>query len=282
MSLSIASASEARVQRRGWICFWALGALFFSCLLTLLPDGAALLGTSVSRPEPPSAQHWFGTDLFGRDLFLVMLRGLGELLLLSMTAAGAALTLGSAVGLVQSEWSGVVGSLTRKLAETLGSLPILLVLLALCAAVRPIAWVLALLLGLFMWPGVAQVVDRTLRRERRRHSFLAAQALGQSLFGLLHGHLLPAMGRALLTILPRTIGFSLLTLAAIDFLGLAKAALPFGLGQLLAQALDPAIPWWVEASGPAALALVLYLLLQMHLAVQTSLSVSSEASVPSC
>jgi ABC-type dipeptide/oligopeptide/nickel transport system permease subunit len=125
-----------------------------------------VFGTTATRIDmrsvnnAPSALHWFGTDEFGRDLLVRVLYGARVSLTIGLSAALINLTAGVLLGAVAGFYGGRIDDVIVWLINTLRAVPNLFLLILIGALFRPGPEMLALVIGLISWPGIARVVAR--------------------------------------------------------------------------------------------------------------------------
>jgi ABC-type dipeptide/oligopeptide/nickel transport system permease subunit len=196
-------------------------------LVVLLCLSAPLVAThdplAVDLPtglQPPSADHWLGTDQLGRDVWSrVVWAGRA-----SLTVAGMVLTLslglGLVVGLVSGYGGGWIDNLLMRLTDFFYALPQIILALALIGAVGQsrLALVAALVAG--GWVTYARLARSLVLSLRQRDFVLAAQATGATHWRVLTHHLLPGTMGPVTVQLSLDAGSTILAIAALSFLGL--------------------------------------------------------------
>ena len=141
---------------------------------------------------PPGGRFWFGTDAMGRDVFAMIWAGGRVSLFIGAVSAAASAALGIVVGAAAGCAPGWLDRLLARLTEIVLSVPSLLLVALLLAALGgagPLS--LALALGAAGWPATAKVVRTEVRQLRQRGYVQAARAMGGGFFYLLRRHLAP-------------------------------------------------------------------------------------------
>jgi peptide/nickel transport system permease protein len=233
--------------------------------------GAAVLASLVTpydpqrmdifhRLAPPSAQHWFGTDDFGRDEFSRLLFGArlsmltGTLVVIFATAAGTVLGLLS--GYVR--W---LDDLVMRFSDALMAFPDILLAIALMAALGPSLLNVVLALGTVYTPRIARLVRGAALVLQRTQFVEAAEALGAGDLRIVRVHLLPNIFSLLIVQATFTFAAAVLTEAALSFLGAGIPPTTPSWGNMIAggqQYLDRA-EWLILVPGFAILLTVLSL-----------------------
>lgn len=172
----------------------------------------------VERLRPPSAEHLFGTDDFGRDVFARVVHGARASLLIGFLVTLVASTLGAVVGLLAGFFHRLDAALSR-LLDALMAFPDILLAIALMAAFGPSAFNVVMALGLAYAPRIGRVVRSGTLALRQAPYIEAAMAMGASNRRLLAVHVLPNVMPLLLVQGTFVFAFALLTESALSFLG---------------------------------------------------------------
>jgi peptide/nickel transport system permease protein len=110
-------------------------------------DGLTLEGS----PLPPSARFWFGTDTLGRDQFSRVIYGAGTSLMIGILANGAAVMIGTMLGVVAGYLKGIVGAAIMRFTDLMMAFPALLLGIALASLLKPSLFIVALVIALVNW-----------------------------------------------------------------------------------------------------------------------------------
>ncbi|NRQ33449.1 ABC transporter permease [Nonomuraea sp. NN258] len=144
--------------------------------------------------QPPSWEHWFGTDPQGRDVLALVITGSRYVLLSAAVTAIITVVLGTSIGLFsgfkRGRWDTVLMRVTD-MKLTIPGLPLLLVLATVWKFGSPIQ--MGLVLGLLGWGGVARAVRAQTLSLRERGFIEAARGLGLSTTHIVGKELLPSM-----------------------------------------------------------------------------------------
>lgn len=170
--------------------------------------------------QPPSPDHWLGTDQLGRDVWSRVVWA-GRT---SLTVAGIglllALTVGLAVGLVSGYGGGWIDNLLMRITDFFYTLPQIILALALIGAVGPSTLALVAALAIGGWVTYARLARSLVLSLRQRDFVLAAQATGATHWRVLTRHLLPGTVGPVAVQLSLDAGTTILAVAALSFLGL--------------------------------------------------------------
>ena len=214
-----------------------------------------------SAPEAPSARHWLGTDDSAKDTLARLIYGFRLSVLFGLTLTFLASIIGIGVGALQGFFGGLVDLVGQRVVEIWGAVPALLILIILASVLEPSVYWLLVILLLFSWMALVQVVRAEFLRARNFDFVRAARALGVSNATIMRRHVLPNAMVASLTFLPFILSGAVTTLTALDFLGLGLPAGSPSLGELMAQGKNNLHAPWLGLTGFFTLGVLLVLLI---------------------
>jgi oligopeptide transport system permease protein len=252
----------------------ALAAIFGP---NLLPASAG----EVTRNSflPPSSQHFFGTDLNGRDLLYRVLLGARISLLVGVTGALISFAVGIVYGMVAGYVGGQADSIMMRLVDTLYAIPRLIFLLVLISALDPLLrhamsthglqgmigyskiLILIFCLGLTEWLTMARIIRGQILSLKSQQFVLAARSIGQSHLNIIFQHLLPNLVGLAVVYLTLTVPAVILDESFLSFLGVGIQAPLASWGLLLSDAAQVINPvkgyWWMLVFPVIAMSLTL-------------------------
>lgn len=191
---------------------------------------ASLLAPLISQQNPnasgddalamASAEHWFGTDDLGRDVFTRVLYGGRVSLLIGIGAALIACGVGVPAGLLAGYARGWGSVAAVQLIDLFIAMPGLVLALVITVVIGPTILNLMLVLGLVQWPGIARLVRGQVLALRDIPFVEAARALGGSTGWILARHIWPNIARVVAAQFAVAISVAIFTSASLSFLGL--------------------------------------------------------------
>jgi peptide/nickel transport system permease protein len=201
---------------------WAIVAILaaFALAPQLIAPRDPILLDIAHRLQGPEAAHLFGTDEGGRDIFSRAVYGtrysLGVSVAIVLVAAAFGVTYGAVSGMAGRRLDDVM----MRIVDLFFGFPALVVALAVAAAVGRGLDSVALSLAIIWWPGYARLVRGEVLRLRERPHVEAARALGVSTTKLLRRHIIPFVVQEVNVRITTDIGYALVAVTALSFLGL--------------------------------------------------------------
>jgi peptide/nickel transport system permease protein len=170
--------------------------------------------------EPPSAQHWLGTDELGRDVVARILSGGRVSLAVGLFAMLVGLTLGTVIGGSAGYFGGVVEAILMRLVDVFMAIPAFFLILVIVTSFGNHPVTVIITVGLGFWAQMARVVHAEFSRFRRHEFVEASQALGGSHLRVMARHILPQVIPQATVLATLGVGWAILTEAALSYLGL--------------------------------------------------------------
>jgi len=228
--------------RRFWRNRAAVAGLVVVVVLVAVAVAAPLLAPYApeaqnlrERLRPPSGAHWFGTDEFGRDVLSRVLYGARISLLTGLVPVLSGLLVGTAIGLVAGYYGGRLDNLLMRVMDVLLAFPSLLLALAVVGALGPGLVNAVIAVAIVAVPGYARLARSVVIATREEEFVQAARALGARDPRLLLKHVLPTTLGPLSVQATLGIGFAILSMAGLSFLGLGVQPPTADWGEMLAR-----------------------------------------------
>lgn len=215
---------------------------------------------TVNRLLPPSLDHLFGTDNFGRDILSRVANGAKISLIIGASVAVIALALGTISGLLAGYYRMVDSTLSRFL-DGLMAFPSFLLAIALVGVLGPSVRNEVLALSIAYWPRIMRVVRSSALTLRESQYVEAALAVGTKGFAILFRHILPNALAPIIIQGTFVFAEAVLLDASLSFLGLGVAPPAPTWGNMLAESRTylSTAPWFSVFPGLAIVAAVLAL-----------------------
>jgi ABC-type dipeptide/oligopeptide/nickel transport system permease subunit len=233
---------------------------------------AAVLAPLIARQNPiaidlvhllekPSADHWLGTDIQGRDVWARLVYGARVSLTVGLISQGIALLLGVSLGLLAGFYGRWVDEVVMRLADVTLAFPTLLLLIAMVAALEPSMGVVYATIGIVGWAGMARLVRGQVLVVRQLEYIQAIRALGAGDMRIMLQHVLPNVIAPVVIAATLGVAGAIMAEAALSFLGLGVPPPAPSWGSMIADGRDldqlRRAPWTSVFPGVAIGAAVL-------------------------
>ena len=211
-----------------------MGLAFFAGALAPYDPYVGDYGQQFVRP---SAEHWFGTDEFGRDVLSRIMFGARIALFVGFTASFFGCTIGALLGVISAFWGGRVDLLLERLMDILLAFPQLILALAIASILGPAVQNVVIAISIPVIPRVARVVRSAALSVKENVYVEAVQALGASRRRVILQHIIPNVMAPYIIMVTAQLGAAILAEAALSYLGLGAA--------------EPTPSWGLMLSGSA-------------------------------
>ena len=186
----------------------------------------------------PSATHWMGTDVQGRDVWSRLLHGARVSLAVGFVSQTIALALGVTLGLIAGYYGKWVDELVMRLADVTLAFPTLLLLIAMVAALQPSLGVVFVTIGIVGWAAMARLVRGQVLVLRQLEFIQAIRALGAPDFRIILRHVLPGVIAPVVIAATLGVAGAIMAEAALSFLGLGVQPPTPSWGSMVAEGRD--------------------------------------------
>src|SRR5688572_9411111 len=233
-----------------------IGALVVAALLAPVlathPDDVFELHPS-QRLQAPSGAHWLGTDRMGADVYSRLLFGARITILIGVIAVGASLLVGVPVGLVAGYFHGWPSDALMRVSDIFLAVPQVVLAIAIAQTVGPSLPNVILALSVTYWPWFARLVYAEIRVLQKVFFVESTAARGASPWRLTVLHVLPNIASPIIVRASIGMGFTILTAAALGFLGLGPPPPTPEWGRTIAESREflPDAWWYATAPGLA-------------------------------
>ncbi|WP_372633409.1 ABC transporter permease [Alcanivorax jadensis] len=223
---------------------------------------------SEPAPAPPSAENWLGTDDQGRDVVAGLIYGFRISVLFGLMLTLFSSIVGIIIGAIQGYYGGWLDLAGQRFLEIWSSMPILFLIIIISSFVVPSFWTLLIIMLLFSWMTLVDLVRAEFLRCRNMDYVRAAHAMGVRTPVIMFRHMLPNAMVATITFLPFILNGAVVTLTSLDFIGFGLPPDAPSLGRLVGQGKANLHAPWLGISVFATLTVMLTLLVFIGEAVR--------------
>ena len=176
------------------------------------------------RLQGPSAEHWFGTDEFGRDILARLVHGGRISLVVGVIAVAIALVLGGTLGAISGFFGGTVDMVISRAMDILLAVPSLLLSITIVSALGPSILNLMIAIAVSSVPGYARIVRSSVMTVRDNEFVEAAKAIGANDAQIIASHILPNCLAPIIVQVSLKVASAILSTSGLSFLGLGVKA----------------------------------------------------------
>ena len=227
-------------------------AAVFAQHITPFPDHVGAVVDFRNRHQPPSWEHWFGTDNVGRDQFTRVVFGLQVSLTLAFVVLAIAVPFGTLMGLLAGYFGGWTETIIMRLTDIALAMPPLIMALAVAAVLEPSLMNAMLAIASLWWTWHTRLIYSMVRQIRSHEYIEAAETLGASKAHILFREILPNCVSAIAVKTSLDAGFVILIGASLSFLGLGIQPPTPDLGTMVADGASFLPDYWWESMLPGA------------------------------
>ena len=170
--------------------------------------------------QKPSAEHWFGTDNYGRDVFTRVIYGTKYSLSVGVVAVAISCIVGVTLGLIAGYYGGVIEDVILRFCEVFTGIPSILMGVALMTAFGQSIGVLMLAIGLVYSPMYCRTTRAAVLPVRDQEYIEAARVAGVGDLGIMFNHVLPNALSPIIVQVTMGIASAILCASGLSFLGL--------------------------------------------------------------
>ena len=224
-------------------------AVFAPVLATHNPYEAVL----ADAVQPPSSEHWFGTDRMGRDLFSRVLYGARTSLTASLSLVCIIVTAGTALGIAAGYFGGILDAVIMRISNMMISFPGMVLAIAVAGILGASVTNAVVAISIVSWTKYARLSRSLVLKIRSRDYIAAARVTGSKTSHILLRYMLPNALPTILITGATDIGSMMLEIAGLSFLGFGAKSPTAEWGLMLneGRAFLTAAPWLMVFPGLA-------------------------------
>lgn len=228
----------------------------FAPFVALYPEDAGAVNKIRYQLEPPSLEHPFGTDRFGRDIFSRIVYGARISLYIGIVAIGLALLIGVPLGALAGSIGGYVDEAIMRVVDTFLSFPPLLLALAISAALGPTLTNMMIAIAIAWWPWYTRIIRSEALSVKEKPFVEAAEAMGKSKIKIAFKHVLPNSITGVIVQSSMDFGSIIIYAASLSFLGLGAQSPTPEWGRIIATHRDYFLTQWWTVVFPGLIILI--------------------------
>jgi len=204
-----------------------IGLAIFTCIVLvaifadlIVPYEFGITNVAADRLQPPSKEHWFGTDGYGRDIFARVVHGSRVSLLIGLSTSIFSLVFGGFIGAAAGYYGGKVDAIIMRVCDVVMCIPGMLLALAIIAALGASLTNLLISITISSIPGTVRLVRSTILTVVEQDYIEAARSYGSKDFRLILKYILPNAIGPIIVSTTMSIASMILSAAGLSFIGL--------------------------------------------------------------
>jgi ABC-type dipeptide/oligopeptide/nickel transport system permease subunit len=235
------------------VVFWLFVAVFALWIRPYDP-----LAQDFLRLQPPSAEHWFGTDQVGRDVLSRVITGAQISIPLALMLVVFAMLIGSLLGAIAGYFGKAIDEVIMRIADLVFAFPTIILAMVIAAALGPSLTNAVIAMLIVSWPAYARVTRSLVLGARNAEYVIAGRLLGNGPFTSLRKDILPNVLSPVVVLATLDVGTAILLLSGLSFLGLGAIPPTPDWGAMVADGVQNFSSWWIAVfPGLAILTVVL-------------------------
>ncbi len=204
-----------------------LGLVLFAVILlvviladVIVPYEDAMTQNIVNRLQPPSSEHWFGTDNFGRDIFARIIHGSRNSLLVGLGAVAIGITIGGLLGAIAGFYGSHIDAVIVRIMDTIMCIPLMLMVLSIVAALGASLVNVLLAMMIANIPQYTRIVRSAILPVVGQDYIEAAKSCGTPNRWIIVKHVIPNAIGPIIVQATMAVGTMIINAAGISFLGM--------------------------------------------------------------
>jgi len=237
--------------RRNWLSTIALAIIAAMIVAALLAPWIAPYEPDATDAEAAlqtvSLRHWLGTDIYGRDLLSRIIFAARVDLTVAFGATAIALVIGSAIGAVAGHYRGLVDLVIMRCVDSVMAFPAFILAMAITAALGNSVGNVLMAIAITQIPNYLRLIRGEIFRIREMEYADAARVVGNPAWRIMFIHLLPNCLPPIIVQATLAMGYALLTMSALSFIGLGIQPPQSEWGSMTAEGAQYIVTgeWWL-------------------------------------
>lgn len=207
-------------------------------VVEVIPEQIYISLSDLSKHQPPSSRHWFGTDHQNRDIFSRILVGTRDTLLIGFVSVAIGAVIGTVLGLLAGYYGRWIDGLITRFTDILLAFPGILLAIAVIALIGPGITNIIFAVAFFTVPTFVRIVRGSTLALKERTYVEAARAIGVKDSVIIFRHIFPGTISVVLVYFTMRVGIAILIGASLSFLGLGGDITAPEWGAMLSAAKD--------------------------------------------
>jgi peptide/nickel transport system permease protein len=237
--------------RRNWLSAVALALIVLAAVAAALAGWVAPYDPDMTDAEAslqaPTWRHWLGTDIYGRDLLSRIIHAGRVDLAVAFGATALALAVGASIGVVAGLYRGIADLLIMRCVDSVMAFPAFILAMAITAALGNSVGNVLIAIALTQIPNYLRLIRGEIFRIREMEYADAARVVGNPAWRIMFVHLLPNALPPIIVQATLAMGYALLTMAALSFIGLGIQPPQSEWGSMTAEGAQYIVTgeWWL-------------------------------------
>lgn len=231
----------------------------FADFIAPFPEHRGAVVDFANFNQPPHWPNLMGTDLVGRDLFSRIIYAYRVSLVLGVAVLAIAVPVGVTIGLAAGYLGGWAEFVLMRLTDVFLSIPPLVLAMSVMGVMEPTLTNGMLAVTIMWWPWYTRLVYNVTRSEAQEGYVLAAQVIGASRWHIMFREILPNCMPSVVTKMTLDLGFVILIVSSLSFLGLGVQPPTPDLGSMVAESRNY-LPdsWWLTVFPSLAILIAVF------------------------
>lgn len=219
----------------------------FATVIAPYPDHGGAVVDFANASQPPSAEHWLGTDTIGRDVFSRLLISLRSSLLMGILVLSIAVPIGFIVGVIagyfKDKW---IDTVLMRITDIFLAVPAMILALAIASVMESNLRNSMIAITVMWWPWYARLAYGVASSIRTENYIIYAELTGANLFHIIFKEFLPNTFHQILTKMTLDMGYVIIMGATLSFVGLGEQPPSPALGNMISEGVKylPGL-WWL-------------------------------------